>query len=62
MKAHIQEVVGSNPAVYWMDVSNASYYIHKNNKNKGSRLGHTKIFFLLPLIFVEKVNMIFFQS
>jgi hypothetical protein len=25
-------------------------------------LGHTKIFFLLPLIFVEKVNMIFFQS
>jgi hypothetical protein len=53
MKAHIQEVVGSNPAVYWMDVS---------NKNKGSQLGHTKIFFLLPLIFVEKVNMIFFQS
>jgi hypothetical protein len=28
--------------VYWMDVSNASYYIHENNENKGSRMGHTK--------------------
>jgi len=26
--AYDQEIVGSNPgAVYWMDVSNASYYI-----------------------------------
>jgi hypothetical protein len=25
-----------------MDVSNASYYIHENNENKGSRMGHTK--------------------
>jgi hypothetical protein len=25
-----------------MDASDASYYIHKNNKNKGSRMGHTK--------------------
>jgi hypothetical protein len=23
--AHVQEVAGSNPAVYWMDVSDASY-------------------------------------
>jgi hypothetical protein len=27
---HDQEVVGSNPdTVYWMDVSNASYYIQR---------------------------------
>ncbi len=41
--AHGQEVVGSNPGtVYWMDVSDASYYIQENNENKGSRMGHTK--------------------
>jgi hypothetical protein len=35
--------MGSNPgAVYWMDVSDASYYIQENNENKGSRMGHTK--------------------
>jgi predicted transglutaminase-like cysteine proteinase len=29
-----------------MDVSDDSYYIQENNKNKGSRMGHTKkIFF-----------------
>jgi hypothetical protein len=40
VKAEDQKVVGSNPgAVYWMDVS---YYILKNNENKGSRMGHTK--------------------
>jgi hypothetical protein len=25
-----------------MDVSYASYYIHKNNENKGSRMGQTR--------------------
>ena len=43
--AHDQEVLGSNPStIYWMNVSDASYYknIHENNKNKGSRMGHTK--------------------
>jgi hypothetical protein len=25
-----------------MDVSDASYYIQENNKNKGSRMGRTK--------------------
>jgi hypothetical protein len=25
-----------------MDVSDASYYIQENTKNKGSRMGHTK--------------------
>ena len=41
--AHDQEVMGSNPGtVYWMDVSDASYYIQENNENKGSRMGHTK--------------------
>jgi hypothetical protein len=50
--AHDQEVVGSNPdTVYWMDVSNASYYINiqENNKNKGSRTGQTKKIFLKKL-------------
>jgi hypothetical protein len=43
--AHDLEVVGSNPnTVYWMDVSDASYYINiqENNKNKDSQMGHTK--------------------
>ena len=41
--AHDQEIVGSNPGtVYWMDVTDASYYIKQNIKNKGSRMGHTK--------------------
>jgi hypothetical protein len=33
--------VGLNPGtVFWTDVSDASYYIHENNKNKGSQKGH----------------------
>jgi hypothetical protein len=28
-RTHNQEDVGSNPAVYWMDVSVASYYIER---------------------------------
>jgi hypothetical protein len=37
-----QKVVSSNPAVYWMDVSDkSSYYIEKEN-NKDSQMGHTK--------------------
>jgi hypothetical protein len=44
--AHDQEIVGSNPGtVYWMDVSNASYYIIENIENKGSQMGHTKKIF-----------------
>ncbi len=40
--SHDQEVVGSSPGtVYKMDVSDASYYVHKH-KNKGSQMGHTK--------------------
>jgi len=45
--AHDQEVVSSNPGtVNWMDVSDdASYYIKRKFKNKGSQMGHTiKIF------------------
>ncbi len=33
-KTHVQEVVGSNPAVYWMDVSDASYYISNEKKKR----------------------------
>jgi hypothetical protein len=38
--AHDQEFVGSNPD--WMDVSDASYYITENYRNKGSQMGNTK--------------------
>ncbi len=31
-KAHIQEVKGLNPAVYWLDVSKASYNILQKKK------------------------------
>jgi hypothetical protein len=42
-KIHVQKAVGSNPAVYWIDVSDASYYIYiERKKNKGSQMGHTK--------------------
>jgi hypothetical protein len=34
--------VGLNRAVYWMDVSDASYYIFNEKGNKGSQMGHTK--------------------
>jgi hypothetical protein len=37
-------VVGSNPTVYWMDVSDASYYIFNEKGNKGSQIGHTKTY------------------
>jgi hypothetical protein len=44
--AHDQEIVGSNPGtVYWMDVSDASYYIIEKIENKGSQMGHTKKIF-----------------
>ncbi len=48
-KAHVQEVVGSNPAVYWMDVNEASYYIEKK-MNKGSQMGHTKKIFKKTIV------------
>jgi hypothetical protein len=42
-RTHDQEVLGLSPdTVYWMDLSDARYYIHENNKNRGSRMGHTK--------------------
>jgi hypothetical protein len=38
--AHDQEIVGSNPStVYWMDVSNASYYIKEKLKIKDAKWG-----------------------
>jgi hypothetical protein len=38
--------MGSNPAVFWMDVSDASsYYRFNENGNKGSQTGHTKKIF-----------------
>ena len=34
--------MGSNPAVYWMNISHASFYIFNGKGNKGSQMGHTK--------------------
>ena len=54
--AHNQEVVSSSPdTVFWMDVSDASYYIEENNENKGSQMRHTKKKYLRnnSLIFVN---------
>ncbi len=35
--------MGSNPSVYWMDASNASYYIYiEKKKNESSQMGRTK--------------------
>jgi hypothetical protein len=70
--AHDQEVVGSNPSsVYWMDVSDAGYYIHENNENKGSQMGLTKTKFVplnsvegstLKVLVITHLSMIFFNS
>jgi len=52
--------MGTNPAVYWMDVSKASYYIYNEKKNnKGSQMGHTK---KLKRALIRIRNMIFTQS
>jgi hypothetical protein len=41
--AHDQEIVGSNPGtVYWMDVSDASYYIIEKLKIKVAKWGTPK--------------------
>jgi hypothetical protein len=46
--AHDQEIMGSNPGtVYWMDVSNASYYIIEKLKIKVAKWGTPKNFFFL---------------
>ncbi len=42
LRTHDQEVVGLNPAVYWMDVNHKASYDIKKKKNKGSQMGNTK--------------------
>jgi hypothetical protein len=43
----IQEVMGLNPAVYWMDVSYVSYYkSNEKKKKKGRQMGQTKNYYL----------------
>jgi hypothetical protein len=38
--AHDQEVMGSNPGtIYWMDVSDASYYVLNKMEIKVAKLG-----------------------
>jgi hypothetical protein len=42
--AHDQDIVGSKPGtVYWIEVSDASYYIKENWKIKVAKLGTPKI-------------------
>jgi hypothetical protein len=43
--------MGSNPAVYWMNISHASFYIFNGKGNKGSQMGHTKKIFKKTLFF-----------
>jgi hypothetical protein len=50
-EAHFQDVMGSNPAVYWMDVSDAGFYIFNENGNKGSQMGHTKKIIIMIIFF-----------
>jgi hypothetical protein len=38
---HNQEVVSSNPTIYWMNERNVSYCI-KRKRKKGIKMGHTK--------------------
>jgi hypothetical protein len=67
--AHDIEVVGSNPGtVYWMDVSDASYYINiqENNENEGSQMGHTqkkyfKTYFILIPYLDEAAVLVFIR-
>ncbi len=41
-KTHVQEVVGSNPAIYWMDVSDAITYPIKSKRIKVVKRGKPK--------------------
>jgi hypothetical protein len=34
--------MGLKPAKYWIDVSDASYYIFYEKGNNGTQMGHTK--------------------
>ncbi len=60
-KIQVQEVVGSNPAVHWMDVSNASYYISIEKKRiKVAKWGKQKKFKLKKK--KNSSNLLQFQS
>jgi hypothetical protein len=49
--AHDQEILGSNPGtVYWMDVSDASYYIKEKLKIKVAKWGTPKKYFNNTLV------------
>ncbi len=59
--ANDQKVMCSNPeTIYWMDVSDANYYINidKCNKNKDSQMGHTNKIFgqKYKHTYIESVN------
>jgi hypothetical protein len=54
---------GSNPAVYWMDLSDASYYKFNERRNKGSQMGHTKKSFLKKVsLQIQKILQFIFMK
>ena len=51
--AHDHKVVGLNPGtVYWMDVSDASYYIINKTEMKVEKWGTPKFFFFLIIYLI----------
>jgi len=53
---HVQEVVGSNPALYWMVVSDASYYIPNERKRiKLAKWGTPKKIFKNHWVYLGQV-------
>jgi Rad3-related DNA helicase len=58
--AHDQEIVGSNPGtVYWMDVSNASYYIKEKLIIKVAKWGTPKKYFKKEILKRKKSIILF---
>ena len=57
-KTHVQEVVGSNPAIYCMDVSDLLAITLKKIENKGSQMGHTEKKYIKKLITLHYIIFI----
>jgi hypothetical protein len=56
--AHDQETVGSNPGtVYWMDASNASYYIKEKLKIKVAKWGTSKKNFKVQKFYAARATV-----
>jgi len=60
-EAHVQEVMGLNPAVYWMDVSNAITYPMKRKRINVAKWGTPKTIYLYKVSF-EYLPSCLFQN